>query len=176
MSVRKTRVDKPILGLDFGNTIVDVSGCVQLAGKRFRDFNFEELRNAHPYPDAYDSVRKLSENWFSEVHIVSKCDQESEGNITLWLHIHHFLDGGLIPTNGIHFCREREDKAPICKRLGITHFVDDRVQVLKPMETVPYRYRLGNRNDEPEGFQEIPKGIVHVQNWTELKEEILSTF
>jgi hypothetical protein len=40
----------------------------------------------------------------------------------------------------MHFCRARADKAPICKSLGVTHFVDDRLEVLGYLSSVPVRY------------------------------------
>lgn len=36
-------------------------------------------------------------------------------------------------TMAVRFCRERPQKAPICAELGITHFIDDRADVLEPM-------------------------------------------
>lgn len=49
-----------------------------------------------------------------------------------------FQDTGLHEVN-LLYCLERADKAPLCQWLGITHFVDDHVDVLKYLETVDHR-------------------------------------
>ncbi len=44
----------------------------------------------------------------------------------------------------VRFCRERPQKLPICAELGITHFIDDHMEimdVLRPI--VPHLYLFG---------------------------------
>jgi hypothetical protein len=42
------------------------------------------------------------------------------------------------------FCRRRPEKAEHCERLAITHFIDDRVDVLEPMRgRVPHLFLFG---------------------------------
>ncbi len=60
-------------------------------------------------------------------------------------------------------CRERPEKAAVCARLGITHFVDDRLDVLTPMRgTVPHLYLFG----APRAG--IPEWITPAPDWSEL--------
>jgi hypothetical protein len=50
----------------------------------------------------------------------------------------------------VRFCRERPDKAVIAAELGLTHFVDDRVDVLEHMVgVVTHRYLFGPQPRPP---------------------------
>jgi hypothetical protein len=53
---------------------------------------------------------------------------------------HAFFGRTGIAEGNVHFVRERHEKAPICRELGVTHVVDDRVDVLRHLESVPHRY------------------------------------
>ena len=40
----------------------------------------------------------------------------------------------------VHFCNERSEKEAICRELGVTHFIDDHLEVLLYLKSVPYRF------------------------------------
>jgi hypothetical protein len=46
-----------------------------------------------------------------------------------WLQYVGFWQATGIPRGNLEFVPKRADKAPVCKRLGVTHFVDDRLDV-----------------------------------------------
>ena len=58
----------------------------------------------------------------------------------------------------------------MCERLGVTHFVDDRISVLSQMPSVPHLYLFtgGLREGSRPAKRDIPSGIVAVDNWPTL--------
>jgi hypothetical protein len=55
------------------------------------------------------------------------------------------------------------DKRGICEELGITHMVDDRLDVHEAIrDVVPYRYLFGAQP------QEAPAWVLTPQSWAEL--------
>lgn len=57
---------------------------------------------------------------------------------------HRFFERTGIPPDNLRFCIERSQKAGHCASLGITHFIDDRADVLDHLEgVVLHRYLFG---------------------------------
>ena len=58
----------------------------------------------------------------------------------------------------------RGDKAPLCAELGVTHFVDDRLDVLATLTTVEYRFLftggLGSARPDRTG-----RGVQAASDW-----------
>jgi hypothetical protein len=101
------------------------------------------------------------------VFIVSKCGPAIQGKTEKWLEHHDFFGVTGLRRDHVHFCRTREDKTPICARLGITDFVDDRVDVLRFMEgTVARRFLF-----MPKPWAHYPGGITPVCDWAEVLEK-----
>src|SRR5262245_8869002 len=95
--------------------------------------------------------------------IVSKCGPRTEKKTRLWLAQHKLLDTLGLDAQALHFCRERRDKAPICERLGVTHFVDDRMEVLVHLTSVRHRFLFG-----PQTAVANVEGVVRVETWTDV--------
>ncbi|MFD0787527.1 hypothetical protein ACFQZ8_26800, partial [Micromonospora azadirachtae] len=85
---------------------------------------------------------------FDEVHLVSKCGEATQRRTLEWLAHHDFHGRTGIPVQRVHFCRTRPAKAPIARRLGLTHFVDDRLEVLGYLDSVPHRFLFRPRPAE----------------------------
>jgi hypothetical protein len=102
------------------------------------------------------------------VHLVSKAGPKVAANTSAWLAYHEFFERTGIPATHVHFVRERRDKAPVCDRLGVTHFVDDRLDVLALLETVEHRYLfLGGVEDQADA-RDVPDWATAVDTWAEL--------
>lgn len=70
------------------------------------------------------------------IFIISRCPKFAEEVIIKWLDNQNmFKNIGFIRKN-VFFCRERTDKALIAKRLKLTYFIDDRVEVLDAMNNI----------------------------------------
>ena len=100
--------------------------------------------------------------------IVSKCGPRTEEKPRLWLAHHKLLDALGLDAKALHFCREHRDKAPICKGLGVTHFIDDRVDVLVQLTSVPHRFLFG-----PQKPGLNAEGVVRVKTWADVAAMLL---
>ncbi|MEK7211914.1 MAG: hypothetical protein AAB731_04735, partial [Patescibacteria group bacterium] len=109
------------LGVDIGRVIID----------RPRDAPRAQTGDAllaDVVPDAIISLHRLAtERFHDRIFLVSKCGARRQEETLLWLIKSRFYDlTGIWPSH-TYFCRQRHEKADICRNLGITHFVDDRL-------------------------------------------------
>lgn len=131
------------IGLDAGGVIIDLSGSDT------SDPHFQQSDNARPVPmsGAFEAVRELVQRLGAEnVYIVSTANETNEEDTRLWLAVNGFYPYTGFDPDNLFFCRTRAEKAPIVRELGVTHFVDDRIEVLEYMtEIVPNRYLFGGQ-------------------------------
>jgi len=156
------------LGLDFGKVIM---GAVKngRADTSFLGTTFAEAMNSPPENGAIDATRKLVDRFDGHVWIVSKCGPSVENKTRGWLKHWNFYASTRFDRDRVRFCRQRRDKAGICMQLGITHFFDDRLDVLEPMRgTVPNLYLFG----EQQPGTTCPHWAVAVENWGALLDVI----
>jgi len=153
------------IGIDIGRVIIEGDGP---------DTNFvggteEQALRAPAVDGAFASIARLVRRFgAANVHLVSKCGKRVEARSRTWLAHHRFFEEtGVLPAN-LHFCRSREQKAPICAELGVTFFVDDRIDVLAFMTAVvPHRFLFGAREtDRP--------GVIAVPTWAAAETAITS--
>jgi hypothetical protein len=70
----------------------------------------------------------------------------------------------------LRFCFERHEKARHCLDLGLTHFLDDRLDVLAHLEgVVPHRYLFGPQKPGTV----VPAAVAHVSDWMRALEQIV---
>lgn len=68
----------------------------------------------------------------------------------------------------MHFCIERKQKAGISHHLGLTAFVDDRLEILGYLSHMEDLFLFNpNESEVAENSQHLPLVTV-VKNWTEL--------
>lgn len=118
------------IGIDVGGVIIDKdrndNSDTSLFGANYL--------NALAVPGAVDAITRLNAGPFKgRVWIVSKCGINIEQKTREWLRHNEFHLRTGVPEQHLRFCRERNEKAPIAKQLGLTHFVDDKLEVLHPM-------------------------------------------
>ncbi|MFI1991950.1 hypothetical protein [Actinoplanes sp. NPDC020271] len=135
----------PALGVDIGGVIVRLAG-------RDEDTSFFGSRplETPAVEGAVEALAALTRDTFAgRVHLVSKAGPKVAANTRAWLFHQHFFGRTGIAATNVHFVRERRDKAPVCERLGITHFVDDHLAVLAHLESVEHRHLFLGGTDEP---------------------------
>ena len=88
----------------------------------------------NPLKGAFESVRNLMIQFQGQVHIISKAGITMELRTRRWLNEYDFFSLIKLPPENIWFCRDKIGKLEICKKLGVTHFVDDRIHVLQLLE------------------------------------------
>lgn len=147
----------PALGVDFGRVINDASSHPSGDDTSFLQGDEDVMLATPAMKGAFHSLGRLSHVFERRVWIVSKAGARTQANTEKWLAHHDFFTATSIPQANVRFVRRRKDKAAVCRALQITHFVDDRPQILRGL--VPHLYLFGpqDRSSEP--------GIEPVLTW-----------
>lgn len=157
-----------ILGVDVGGVLID-----RVADNTDTSFFSDRFLETPAVADAFDTLAHLVRARFGgRAHVVSKCGQRVQQKTVLWLAHHRFHDIVGIPPDRVHFCRQRRDKEPICARLRVTHFIDDRLDVLEHLSTVEHRYLFQPRQKDGQRAMTFKGAITVVQSWRELAARI----
>jgi len=149
------------LGIDFGKVIIApiVDG---VADTSFLGSTLPTAMKTPPAQGAFSAVKKLVEYFDAQVWIVSKCGPSVEKKSRAWLSHWDFYRQTGLPKGNLRFCRNRPDKAPICRSLGIDHFIDDRLDVLRPMRGEVSRLLLFGEQSKSLC---VPSWVDHVGTW-----------
>lgn len=151
------------LGVDFGGVIVPRSGDAD-------DTSFFGARplDTPAAPGSLEVLAYLLAYRFADrIFIVSKASPRVEALTRAWMrHVGFHPRTGISEANLV-FVRERLAKAEVCRTYGITHFVDDRVDILEAMSSVSHRY-LFAPSDDPRTYSGLSPGVTVVRTWDEL--------
>lgn len=152
------------LGIDFGKVIISptVNG---VADTSFLGSSLEAAMKTPAAKGAFEAVEALVDSFQGHVWIISKCGPSVEKKSRAWLDHWDFYRKTGVSRDNLRFCHKRPDKAPICRTLGINHFIDDRLDVLSPMRDDVKRLFLFG---EQRASQRIPYWAEPVLNWAEL--------
>jgi hypothetical protein len=167
-AVRHVPEGAPTLGVDVGGVIID-----RVAEGSDTSFFGSQPLLTPSVEGVFEALEVLAGGPFEgRVHVVSKAGPKVAGNTRAWLEHHELFRRTGIPAGNLHFVRKRADKAPVCARLGVTHFVDDRLDVLGHLETVAHRYLfLGGLGDQ-QAPREVPSWATVTRTWAEVVEAV----
>lgn len=158
----------PRIGIDIGRVII---GPV-IGGKADTSFlgsSLEKAMDTPPSPGAIEGVARLVTLFKGNAWLVSKCGPNVQRKTKAWLKHWDFYEQTSMPPAHVRFCLERPQKAIHCKQLKLTHFIDDRLDVLIHLrELVPNLYLFG---EQPK-LDGIPDWVSQVLDWDETVEEI----
>jgi hypothetical protein len=163
---------KEALGVDFGNVII---------GHRTVDRNdtalYEERYSTIPENEgAFEALKKLHDHFEGRIYIISKCTEWAETRIKKWLEDNQLYSRTGIDQKDVYFVRERHEKDAICRKLGITHFIDDRLEVLSHMiGSTPNLYLFMPDTDEVNEFKVFLPKVTVVDGWGAVVEKILGS-
>lgn len=156
------------LGIDVGRVIIrpdDADG----ADTSFIGGSLQDAMRTPPYAGMFDTVPRLVDRFEGRVWIVSKCGPTVQHKTLQWFEHHRFFARTGIARDHVRFCLKRPEKAIHCRALGITHFIDDRTDVLEAMRgVVPHLYLFGPQS------RPVPAGMRHVASWREVAEAMLA--
>ncbi|MBI3632415.1 MAG: hypothetical protein HY225_03125 [Candidatus Vogelbacteria bacterium] len=156
--------DRRILGVDIGGVIID-----RVNDGTDTSFFSDNYLKTTAVTGAFDALRQLVEKRFgSNVFLVSKCGRKVQEKTLRWLDHHRFYELTGIRRDHLYFCRERWQKAGICEKLGITNFVDDRLEVLGSLIKVDTLYLFQPRPDEMRRFAHYFGRVKKVDSWQEI--------
>lgn len=168
MKTNSTQQARPrALGIDIGRVIIG-------PGEGHHDTSFlsgseADAMRTPPMPGAFETIARLVVALDRRVWLVSKCGPRVQARTRRWLSHHRFFERTGVFQQHLRFCRKRHEKAPICAELGLEAFIDDRPDVLLPMEgIVRWRYLFG-----PQRHGGSRPGIVPVLTWADVAAELL---
>lgn len=151
-----------IMGVDVGGVIIDRQN-----DQTDTSFFGPSYLETTPVPGVFEALNELRKGGYL-IHVVSKCGANTQRRTLKWLKHHNFYQRtGTLPEN-LHFCRTRPEKAPICRRLGATHFVDDRLDVLDYLNDVPNLFLFQPNPSDEQRFQASPQRARLVWKWEEV--------
>ena len=103
---------------------------------------------------------------------MSKAGASIQKKTRRWLREWRFFEETGISSTNLRFCLRRDQKAEHCRQLRLTHFVDDRLDVLKYLvDLVPFLFLFG----EQQASQQAPDWARPVLTWNETTDMILKT-
>lgn len=160
---------KRILGVDIGRVIID-------GGPKGTDTSFfgDNFLKTPAVQGAFNAI-KLLRTQFDDVYLVSKCGDYIQHKSRTWMFWNKFSTITGVKPDHFRFCPTRAGKAPICEELGITHFVDDKLEILgilPDVTTVKFLFR-GSEGEIQRQSQHLSK-VIQVQSWGEVLKHLLS--
>ena len=157
------------LGVDIGGVVIN-----RIADDTDTSFFDQNYLRTPAVKGVFSSLRRLVNKRFGPgVYLVSKCGPNVERKTREWLDHRLFFARTGIPHENVRFCRQRHEKAEVCRELGITHFVDDRLEVLGYLQDVPNRYLFHATEEEVREHESILAEVRRVDSWRELLAELL---
>ena len=144
------------LGIDVGRVLIS-PGDQSKPDTSFIGGSLDDALGTPPYEGMFDVVPALVSRFNGQVWIVSKCGPRVQERTLQWFAHHRFFERTNIDPYNVRFCLKRPEKAGICREIGITHFIDDRTDVLGPMiGVVPNLYLFGpQRGPADDGMEPV---------------------
>ena len=139
-----------VIGIDFGNTIT---------------YKPVGATSAIAFPNALRVVKALASKY--PCHIISKVNAQQKVDVLTWMVANDFFNQVGIPESNLHFCEERHQKNAICVRLGVTHHIDDRPEVVAHLDSNINAYLFRPNMDDYVKFADslATKKVAIVQDW-----------
>jgi hypothetical protein len=160
-------VVEPRLGVDFGRVIHGGAAESGPADTAFLDGDLEQALRSPATVGAFEALPRLVALFDGRVWVISKCGERVQRRTLRWLDHHDFYARTGVSPGHVRFCRERADKAIHCAELGITHMVDDRLDVHGALRgLVPHLYLFG---PQPDLF---PGWVRHTLTWADAEAAI----
>lgn len=152
----------PALGIDIGGVLIRPAR--ESGDTSFFSSGYLET----PMIDgAFDAVRRLNREVFpGAVFLISKAKSGTAQKTREWLAHRDFHGVTNVPLERVYFCERREDKAPIARRLRLSAFVDDRLDVLEHLQGVALRI-LFAAGPEWVSQARAPEGVRSAVGWAE---------
>ena len=159
------------LGIDIGRVLIAPDSADGRADTSFIGGSMEAALATPPYDGMFEAVPALVELFRGNVWLVSKAGPKVQEKTRRWLQHHAFFERTAIAQENLRFCLERPQKALHCRELGITHFIDDRPDVLAHLEgVVSHRFLFG-----PQKKAVTDRGIVAIPAWEQAAQAIVPT-
>jgi len=163
--------ETPHLGVDIGRVIIDGSSHPTGDDTAFFKGGMDNALRTPAMAGAFESIARLTARFDGHVWLVSKCGDRVQARTREWLAHHRFFERTGIDPEHLRFCRQRPEKAIHCRELDITHFIDDRLDVLDALEgIVAHRYLFG-----PQRSQYVTGDVTIELDWPAAESSVGAT-
>lgn len=161
------------MGPQVGSIGIDVSGVIVERSNGKTEMPFDgALLEVAPVEGAFEAIARINCDIFEgRVFVISKCGSKSQKKkkTLQWMDRLGFFRMTGIPPEQVFFCRKREEKAAIARKLKLTHFIDDRLETLGYLKRiVKNRFLFQGRADEIQRYERHLKDIVRVESWSDV--------
>lgn len=158
------------LGVDIGGVIID-----RINDNTDTSFFSKNYLETTAVPHAFRILSRLVKRRFGErVYLISKCGPVVQGKTLEWLAHHKFHEQTGISSTHVHFCLARHEKADVCRDLKVTHFIDDRLEVLGYLVgLVPHLYLFNPDSKEVAASKKYLSKVRMVNSWPEIERSLL---
>lgn len=128
---------------------------------------------------SFDSVGRLQRERFgnNRTFVVSMCSEAIEVKSREWMAYREFCERTGLSWDQIIYCRTFEEKAQIAGEFGLTHFIDDRLEVYKGFEKHLYKkdnlFLFQPKDKEVAEFSQHEDKVTRVESWREILARLL---
>jgi hypothetical protein len=134
------------VGVDVGRVLISAADEDGASDTSFLSGSDAAALETPATPGGFEAVAELVRATGGRVWLVSKCGARVEALTRRWLEHHGFHERTGVPREHLRFCRARREKREHALALGLTHFVDDRLDVLGFLRgVVPHLYLFGHQ-------------------------------
>ncbi len=157
------------LGIDIGRVLMCPSDDDARPDTSFLDLPEQRALALPASPYVWDVVPQLVRAFAGRVWLVSKAGARVEALSRRWLAHHRFFERVGLPAGAVRFCRRRPEKRIHAVELGLSHFIDDRSDVLAALVgVVPHLYLFGAQKQPAPGF------ATHVADWLTVRDAVFA--
>jgi hypothetical protein len=158
------RTSSSCLGIDIGRVIMCPVHDDGQPDTSFLTADDAEALATPAAPGMFDVVPRLVDAFGGRVWLVSKAGARIEALTRRWFVRHEFFARTGLREDQARFCRRREDKRTHAAELGLTHFIDDRTDVLTHLRGLVPHLGLFGVQSEP-----APEWTVPIADWFAVK-------
>jgi hypothetical protein len=117
------------LGIDIGRVIIG-GGDAPGADTQFLGNDDASALRTPALAGSFETIARLVEQLSGRVWLISKAGPRIQARTLCWLDHRRFYDTTRLPRDHVRFCRKRPEKADHARALRLSHFIDDRLDVL----------------------------------------------
>jgi hypothetical protein len=159
----------PALGIDIGRVLMCPAEDDGRPDSSFLSLPDAQALEVPASPCLWDVLPAIVDVFERRVWLVSKAGARIEALTRRWLAHHDFFARAGMAPDAARFCRKRPEKRDHALVLGLTHFIDDRVDVLQALRgAVPHLYLFGAQSGP------LPAFATHVPDWLAVHECLVS--
>ena len=159
-------MNKEGIGIDIGGVLAE--------NVSFSDVRERKHLETKQIIGAFDAVKTLREKKFgNSTYIISVCKDEYRDDSTKWLKINNFFEETGIDMDHLIYCNNASDKAIISGKLGLGHFVDNSINVLRHFKKNENLYLFQPDENDIQRRNKLLGHIAIVDYWVDIVDSII---